>query len=95
MKPEPTFTIDEIEGLLAQLPSRDPKLEGFTSTELRNAIEQDTGQRHSQKWIMTHYVRPLVRGGIVKPKMIARIPECGLAWTHILGYVFRQQEGEA
>jgi len=92
MKPEPTFTVDEIEGLLAALPSRDPALEGFTSTELTDAIEQQTGERHSQKWTMQHYIRLLVRAGIIQPKMIARKPECALSWTHLLGYVVVTKE---
>ena len=94
-KPEPTFSMDEIEAMLAALPTRDPELEGFTSTELADAIEQDTGERHSQKWVMVHYVRPLRRAGRIRPKMIARLPECALNWTHLLGYVFTQEEEEA
>lgn len=94
-KPEPTFTVDEIETLLAQVPQRDPQLEGFTSSELAEAIEQATGASHGQKWVMRHYIRPLVVAGVVAPKMLARKPLCALAWTHILGYTFTKQEGES
>ena len=93
MKPEPTFTVDEIEGLLAALPTWTPQLEGFTSTELTDAIEQQSGDRRSQKWVMAHYIRPLVRAGRLRVKSIARKPECALYWTHVLGYIFAQEEG--
>lgn len=95
MKPEPTFTIDEIETLLAQQPQRDPKLEGFTSTELLDAVAQATGETHSKNWVMRHYIRPMVMAGIAEPKSLARKPLCALHWTHIQGYTLTKQEGES
>ena len=94
MKPQPTFTIDEIEALLAQQPQRDPKLEGFTSTELLEAIAEATGELHCKNWARKHYIRPLVLAGIAEPASLARKPLCSLHWTHIQGYKL-VKEGEA
>ena len=87
-KPTPGFTIDEIEGLLAET-HRDPELRGFTTRELADAAGC------SPKVARERYIRPLVRAGRAKPAMLQRQPELSPYWQMIKGYLRIQQEGES
>lgn len=86
-KPELTFTIDEIEGLLASL-QRDPQLVGFTTREVAEAAGK------SMSVTRERYIRPLVRAGLAIPATISRKPELSEYWTRVQGYQF-VQEGES
>ena len=85
-KPELTFTLDEIEALIAQA-QRDPELVGFTSRELAEAAGC------SIKVARERYVRPLVRAGLARLSPVLRRPELSPYWTHVQGYELIKEEG--
>ena len=88
-KPKPSFAVDEIEALLAQLPRPEDNQVGVTTREVADAIPC------SKRIARERYIRPLVRAGFLRPALVWRQLELLLHQQRVKGYVFTTEEGES